>query len=130
MMNKRYLSVVLALLGAISGFPAMAEDAGSRARNSVLAENVCVGESRTSYAQHAMEAKILAYQVLTEEALSLRASAIAFLDEFKEKEARGLPLSGADLRLPTSAGLTTRFPPMPRRQGPKRLVSRCRCRRP
>lgn len=98
MMNQRYLCVVLALLAAISAVPAVAQDAGSRARNAVLAENVCIGESRSSYAQSAMEAKILAYQVLTEEALSLRANAIAFLEEFKEKDARGLPLSGADLR--------------------------------
>ncbi|PKO85842.1 MAG: Poxvirus G6 [Betaproteobacteria bacterium HGW-Betaproteobacteria-12] len=45
-----------------------------------------------------MAARIKSYQVLTEEALSLRAQAIAFFAELKASDSRGEPLSGGDLR--------------------------------
>lgn len=45
-----------------------------------------------------MDREIAAFQALTEEALALRADAITFLKILEEKDARGEPLSGAELR--------------------------------
>lgn len=63
-----------------------------------VASDVCVGEMRRTYAQSDMQDRVRAYQVLTEEALSLREQAIAFFNELKGSDARGEPLSGSDLR--------------------------------
>lgn len=59
---------------------------------------VCTGESPGDFARVDMAARIKSYQVLTEEALSLRAQAIAFFAELKASDSRGEPLSGGDLR--------------------------------
>lgn len=59
---------------------------------------VCSGELRASHARSSMAERIRAYQVLTEEALSLRERAIAFLDELKERDARHETLTGSDLK--------------------------------
>ncbi len=58
----------------------------------------CSGELRASHAQGSMPERIKAFQVLTEEALSLRERAIAFLDELKERDARHETLTGGDLK--------------------------------
>lgn len=55
------------------------------------------------YSAAAMRRKIVAYQVLTEEALSLRAQAIRFLANLKEKQLFNEPLTGSDMQL-LSAG--------------------------
>ena len=61
-------------------------------------EGVCSGERRASFDRADQAAIILTYQGLAEEALSLRARAIAFLGELTETHKRGEPLSGNELR--------------------------------
>jgi hypothetical protein len=63
-----------------------------------LTENVCGGARQAAYSSAAMERKIAAYQVLSEEVLSLRARAIDFLEVLKAKDAQGRVLSGTDLK--------------------------------
>lgn len=64
-----------------------------------LARSDCGVLEAKSYGQPAqMREKIRAYQVLVEEALSLRARAIDFLDELKARGERGETLSGAQLQ--------------------------------
>lgn len=58
----------------------------------------CSASVRRDFALADMPRRIGDYQVLTEEALSLRERAIAFLNELKASDARGEPLSGGDLR--------------------------------
>ncbi len=60
-------------------------------------EGVCSSERKASFDRNDQAAIIEAYQVLAEEALSLRARAISFLREIEEKHNRGEPLSGRDL---------------------------------
>ena len=61
-------------------------------------DGVCSGERRASFDRADQAAIIEAYQGLSEEALSLRARAIAFLGELTETHKRGEPLSGNELR--------------------------------
>ena len=64
----------------------------------ILTEPVCSEAQRAHYPPIHMAARISAYQVLTEEALSLRAGAITLLHQLEARERAGEPLSGADLQ--------------------------------
>jgi hypothetical protein len=64
---------------------------------------VCGGLPEVRYAADSMQRKIAAFQVLTEEALSLRSESITFLAQLKEKQRFKQPLLGSDMRL-LSAG--------------------------
>jgi uncharacterized protein YycO len=64
---------------------------------------VCSGPAEVRYSVDTMHRKIAAYQVLTEEALSLRSQSITFLAHLKEKQSSNQPLLGVDIRL-LSAG--------------------------
>jgi len=64
----------------------------------VLAIPVCEGPDAVRFSPELMQRKVLAYQKLTEEALSLRARALAYLRELKEKQLFNEPLLGADMR--------------------------------
>ncbi|WP_265947555.1 YiiX/YebB-like N1pC/P60 family cysteine hydrolase [Dechloromonas sp. A34] len=81
----------------MSGASALADEVRSPSP-AAAASHVCSGEMRSTYAQADMANRVKAYQVLTEEALSLREQAIAFLHELKDKDSRGEPLSGGDLK--------------------------------
>ena len=61
-------------------------------------DGVCSGERRATYDRADLASIIESYQVLAEEALSLRARAISFLAELEEKQKRGEVLSGSDLK--------------------------------
>lgn len=85
------------LLGGWLALPGAAAWAGASAAQ-VTGGEVCTGEARTDFARVDMAAEVRGFQVLTEEALSLREQAIAFLADLKAADARGEPLSGGDLR--------------------------------
>lgn len=98
-MTKRRLAFAsAALLAAVSFAPARAVDHASTMPVGPFAENICAGERLAGYSSAVMERKIAAYQVLSEEALSLRARAIDFLEVLKAKNAKGVALSGTDLK--------------------------------
>ena len=65
---------------------------------SILTEDVCTGADAVRYSSERMARKVAAFQVLSEEALSLRARAITYLQYLRQKQDRGEPLSGADIR--------------------------------
>ncbi|MES9939017.1 MAG: YiiX/YebB-like N1pC/P60 family cysteine hydrolase [Candidatus Thiodiazotropha sp. 6PLUC1] len=64
---------------------------------------ICDTEDKVRYSAESIKQKITAFQVLTEEALSLRSESIIFLSQVKEKQRLKQPLLGADMRL-LSAG--------------------------
>jgi uncharacterized protein YycO len=72
--------------------------AHAQADADVLAIPVCEGPDAVRFSPELMQRKVLAYQKLTEEALSLRARALAYLGELKEKQLFNEPLLGADVR--------------------------------
>ena len=64
----------------------------------VLDQPVCNLPDNVRYDRARMGAKVMAFQVLTEEALSLRARAITYLKYLEEKQLFGKALLGADIR--------------------------------
>lgn len=68
-----------------------------------FAASACDATAEARYSADAMQRKIAAYQLLSEEALSLRAQAITFLAQLKEKQSFDQPLLGSDMQL-LSAG--------------------------
>ncbi|MFZ2267440.1 MAG: YiiX/YebB-like N1pC/P60 family cysteine hydrolase [Azonexus sp.] len=98
MRNIRLALAAATLLAAFSCVAAPAAESAPPAAFPLLTENVCGAERQTSYSQAAMERKIAAYQVLSEEVLSQRARAIDFLELLKARDARGEPLSGTSLK--------------------------------
>ena len=87
---------VVAGFFALSAMPG--EAAGAEGPAPTAVSDICSGDVRDGYARADMANRVKAYQVLTEEALSLREQAIAFLNELKDSDARGEPLSGGDLK--------------------------------
>jgi len=81
----------------------LAATASVNADDSLFAAQVCDGPDEVRYAGETMHRKIAAYQVLTEEALSLRSRSITFLAQLMEKQAADTPLLGSDVAL-LSAG--------------------------
>ncbi len=75
----------------------------TRADSDALAVPVCDGPDAVRYSAETMRRKVQAYQVLTEEALSLRSRAITYLKRLEEKELFNEPLLGEDIRV-LSAG--------------------------
>jgi hypothetical protein len=73
------------------------------ASENLFTSSVCGGLPEVRYAADTMRAKIASYQVLTEEALSLRSESITFLAHLKEKQRIKQPLLGSDMHL-LSAG--------------------------
>jgi uncharacterized protein YycO len=61
-------------------------------------ESICDGTDKVRYSSQAMQGRIATYQVLSEEALSLRSEAITFLAHLKEKQRLKQPLLGSDMR--------------------------------
>lgn len=98
MKNIRLAFASAALLAAFPFVTVQAAESASAAIAAPLSENVCGAERQAAYSQAAMDKKIAAYQVLSEEALSLRARAIDFLEVLKAKDAKGEALSGTDLK--------------------------------
>jgi hypothetical protein len=88
----------LLLLGMLSSVFSMAVQAA----DDLFAEPVCDGPPESRYSSDAMERKIAVYQVLTEEALSLRAESITYLAHLKEKQRLDQPLLGSEIRVLSS----------------------------
>lgn len=88
--------LLIALLASAHALPAHAEAA-------LFAATQCDGPAEVRYSADTMRRKIATYQVLTEEALSLRSQSITFLEHLKEKQSSDQPLLGSDIRL-LSAG--------------------------
>lgn len=86
------------LAAALCLFGSLAVAGHDSVPSGVVAPDTCAEAVRKDFASADMANRIQAYQVLTEEALSLRARAIVFLNELKASDARGEPLSGGDLR--------------------------------
>jgi uncharacterized protein YycO len=74
----------------------------AQAADDPFAEPVCEGPPVARYSSAAMERKIARYQVLTEEALSLRAESITYLAYLKEKQRSDQPLLGSEIRVLSS----------------------------
>jgi hypothetical protein len=72
--------------------PALAED-------DPFLEDPCQGSAETRFDSAAMSRKLAAYQVLSEEALSLRAESITYLAHLQEKQRLKEPLLGSEIRL-------------------------------
>jgi uncharacterized protein YycO len=81
------------LCGALA-LPAWADEAIVQ----TVGGNVCTAAAQGDFSTAGMAFQVRAFQVLTEEALSLRAQGIAFLADLKAADARGEPLSGGNLR--------------------------------
>lgn len=95
-MNKRIFGAACALCLLVLALPLRA---GDGADSEQLAAGLCRGDSGPAYGQPAqMHEKIVRYQRLVEENLSLRARAIDFLDQLTQRQAAGELLSGGDLR--------------------------------
>lgn len=97
----RNIRLALAAAALLAAFPLTAVRAAEAAPSLVaaaLSEDACGDERPAAFNPAAMANKIAAYQVLSEEALSLRARAIDFLEVLKAKDAQGEALSGSDLR--------------------------------
>jgi hypothetical protein len=92
-MKTSVLTCLLYGLFACLAVPALAE-----APSPPPAADVCSAAARSDFTGDDIGRQVRAYQVLTEEALSLREQAIAFLAELKASDARGEPLSGGALR--------------------------------
>jgi uncharacterized protein YycO len=60
--------------------------------------NACDGPVEVRYASDTMKRKVADYQVLSEEALSLRSESITYLAHLKEKQALKEPLLGSEIR--------------------------------
>ncbi|MEJ2452935.1 MAG: YiiX/YebB-like N1pC/P60 family cysteine hydrolase [Candidatus Thiodiazotropha sp.] len=71
----------------------------SRADEDPFAGPVCDGPPELRYSADAMRRKIALYQVLSEEALSLRSESITYLAHLKEKQTSKEPLLGSEIRL-------------------------------
>jgi uncharacterized protein YycO len=97
-MNKIVVAAGVALLSACLTTGSFAQE--NKVIGDVPAASASCGVlTAESYGQPAeMREKIRAYQELVEEALTLRARAIDFLDELKAREERGEILSGAELQ--------------------------------
>jgi uncharacterized protein YycO len=98
MRTRRLAFASVALLAAVSVASVQAADSASATVAVPLAENVCGAAGLASTSHAAMDREIAAYQVLSEEVLSLRARAIDFLEVLKGKNAKGEALSGSDLK--------------------------------
>ena len=85
--------MVFLLLAALTAMGASAAD------ELRFSETLCQGADEVRYAPESMQSRIAAYQVLSEEALSLRSQAITFLSHLKEKQRLDQPLLGSDMRL-------------------------------
>lgn len=90
------LMMLSAGLALVFSSPALAEDA-------LFTANVCSGSAEIRYSADTMQRKLAAYQALSEEALSLRAESITYLEHLKEKQSLKEPLLGSEIRL-LSAG--------------------------
>ncbi len=90
------LILFMLLAGCALALPALGAEA-------LFSTAVCSGSAETRYSPEAMRRKIAAYQVLSEQALSLRAQSITFLDYLKRQQRQEQPLLGSDIRL-LSAG--------------------------
>lgn len=90
----RYLTRTLlaAMLPLALAIPAYADE-------DLFNSQVCDGPADIRYSVDTMRHKIEAYQVLTEEALSLRSQSITFLTHLREKQSAKEPLLGSDMRL-------------------------------
>jgi len=86
------------LAAALCLFGSLAVAADDPLPSGVVSPDTCSEAVRKDFAVADMARRIQTYQVLTEEALSLRERAIIFLNELKASDARGEPLSGGDLR--------------------------------
>lgn len=84
------------LLGGLLLAPAWPLTAGEAAVP--VPVEVCAGPPGGDFAAIDMAARVRAFQAQSEEALSLRAQAIAFLADLQAADARGEPLSGGNLR--------------------------------
>ncbi len=84
--------LLLATLSLVFGTYAQADD-------DPFAGSFCDSPSEARYSADAMQRKIAVYQVLSEEALSLRSESITYLAHLKEKQARKEPLLGSEIRL-------------------------------
>lgn len=93
------VAVAAVLLNFFSGAGLLAAETFLAGRDIPVLEGGCGGLPGSAQVSPAeMAGKIQAYQVLTEQTLSLRARAIDFLEVLKASDARGEPLSGANLR--------------------------------
>lgn len=93
------VAVAAVLLNFFSGSGLLAAETFVAGRDIPVLEGGCGGLPGSAQVSPAeMVGKIQAYQVLTEQTLSLRARAIDFLEVLKASDARGEPLSGANLR--------------------------------
>jgi hypothetical protein len=92
------LNQVLGLLALI-----LTTSMSATASEDLFSTQVCDGPAAIRYSVDSMRRKTASYQVLTEEALSLRSQSITFLDHLKERRSSGQPLLGSDIRL-LSAG--------------------------
>ncbi|HEX6735330.1 MAG TPA: YiiX/YebB-like N1pC/P60 family cysteine hydrolase [Azonexus sp.] len=93
-MNKLVSTCLLGGLLLLVGVPARADVPPAPQP----AGPACSGELAGDFADLDLAAEVQRFQVLTEEALSLREQAIVFLAELKAADARGEPLSGGNLR--------------------------------
>ncbi len=71
----------------------------AQAEENLFGRTDCEDSGEMRYSPEIMANKIAAYQVLSEEALSLRSEAITFLAHLKEKQRLDQPLLGSDMRL-------------------------------
>ena len=86
------------LTTALCFFGSLAVAADASVPPGIVVPDICAEAVRKDFASTDMANRIKAYQVQTEEALSLRAQAIVLLNQLKETDALGQPLSGGDLR--------------------------------
>jgi hypothetical protein len=69
------------------------------AEEDLFSADVCSGPDEVRYSADTMNRKVAAYQVFSEEALSLRAESITYLAHLKEKTLSKEPLLGSEIRL-------------------------------
>ena len=91
-LGRLYGLILLLAIFLATGGSALAE-------GNLFSRTNCEGPDEIRYSAQAMADKIGVYQVLSEEALSLRSQAITFLSHVKDKQRYKQPLLGSDMRL-------------------------------
>jgi uncharacterized protein YycO len=92
---KRYahnaVTIIYIFLFSVFSAPALGEE-------NLFTLNACDGPEEVRYSADIMKRKVAHYQILSEEALSLRSQSITYLAHLKEKQALQEPLLGSEIR--------------------------------
>jgi uncharacterized protein YycO len=86
------VTIVSTILLFVFSVPVLAEE-------NLFILNACDGPAEVRYSSDTMKRKVADYQVLSEEALSLRSESITYLAHLKEKQALKEPLLGSEIRV-------------------------------